>query len=122
MKTMNNWHKFIVFITVHLISQIVCMAYSTNVIAETLRHQPALFGRLSQFGNFYFPWMWIAWYDKYGNAETEWLFSRYGMQPAILTACLVTMLFILTFMRFKREEITTHGSAHFATKEEIIKF
>ena len=122
MKTMNNWHKFILFITVHLISQIVCMAYSTNVIAEMLRHQPALFGRLSQFGNFYFPWMWIAWYEKYGNAETEWLFSKYGMQPAMLTACLVTMVFILAFVRFNRQEVTTHGSAHFATKEEIVNF
>jgi type IV secretion system protein VirD4 len=89
----------------------------TQVIASQLGHHPAL-GR-PVLGPFYYPWMWAVWSFQYYHDEGS-LFTR-----AYLTAALVTVgafglyALMLALTRRSQGHAHLHGSAHFASSEEI---
>jgi type IV secretion system protein VirD4 len=87
------------------------------VIAGELGHHPAL-GR-PVLGPFYYPWMWIIWsfhhYPGYGA-----LFTRAYLSAAVvLVGAFGVYALMLTLTRRSQGHAHLHGSAHFASPEEI---
>ena len=121
---MNKTTSLLFFFFCVFLSQLFASIYSTQTIAKILDYQAALTGSLADWGypHWYWPFSWWDWYQKYNDSTTQWLFSRYGTNPALISLLFFATISIVVIVRFKKEHITTHGSAHFATKEEIIEY
>lgn len=101
--------------------------YSNQKIASILNYQPQLFGSLGSIGfgdaQIYMPFSWIGWYLKFGNQKgASALFQEYGFEPLLtgFTVCFGLAAVMVAMFKDKKSEL--HGSAHFATKEEIYEF
>ena len=121
---MNKTTSLLFFCFSVFLSQLLSSIYSTQTIAKILDYQPALTGNLASWGHpqWYWPFSWWDWYLAYNDSTTEWLFARYGTNPSLMSLLFFATIAIIVIVRFKKENVTTHGSAHFATKEEIEEY
>lgn len=121
---MNKTTSLLFFFFSVFLSQLLSSIYSTQTIAKILDYQPALTGNLASWGypHLYWPFSWWDWYLAYNDSTTEWLFARYGTNPSLMSLLFFATIAIIVIVRFKKENVITHGSAHFATKEEIEEY
>lgn len=120
MKTRNNLKLYFSFL---LFFQVMTWSYSSQKIAGILSYQEALFGRIYWIdGYVYWPWSWIGWQLSYGNDESWWIFERYGWNPALMVLMCSVLTVVVLIIRDQKVKSITHGSAHFATRQEIEDF
>ena len=119
---MTKKQSIIFFFTCLFISQIVGGIYSSQTIAEILSYQPALTGSLASFGypHFYWPWSWWNWYFKFGDGAARWIFEKYGTSPALISLLVFAAFAMIYLIKHRPDSTKTHGSAHWATKKEMI--
>lgn len=101
--------------------------YTNQKIASYLNYQPALYGSLFNTGignsKFYIPFAWVGWYHSYGSEKgAKWIFEEFAFNPLYMGTLIGFMIASLIVVRFRDHKNETHGSAHFATKEEIYDF
>ena len=101
--------------------------YSNQKIASILNYQPQLFGSLGPLGfgdvQVYMPFSWVGWYLKFGDQKgASALFQEFGFEPLLtgFTICFGLAAVMVAMFKDKKSEL--HGSAHFATKDEIYEF
>ena len=72
------------------------------------------------FGNIYFPWEWIGWWQDYGDIYPG-VFDRSFKIGKFITLLLVFLPIVVIAFRPKKAVAIydLHGSAKFAEKEEI---
>lgn len=106
-----------------IFSQIIAGFYASYKIASILHFQPALFGSLADWGypHLYQPFSWFRWYLAYGK-EAPWIFNRFGFGICSIGLMFSVLISCIMFARLQKPKKTTHGSAHFATEEEIIEY
>lgn len=119
---MTKKQSIIFFFTCLLFSQIAGGIYSSQTIAEILSYQPALTGSLASFGypHLYWPWSWWSWYFKYGEGAARWIFDKYGTSPALISLLGFAAFAMIYLIKHRPDSTKTHGSAHWATKKEMI--
>lgn len=119
---MTKKQSIIFFFTCLFISQIASGIYSSQTIAEILSYQPALTGSLASFGypHLYWPWSWWVWYFKFGDGPARWIFEKYGTSPALISFLGFAALAMIYLIKHRPDSTKTHGSAHWATKKEMI--
>lgn len=101
--------------------------YTNQKIASLLNYQPALYGALfpTGFGNskIYMPFAWVGWYQSFGsNKLMKQVFNEYAFEPLYTGTLIGFLLAAIIVARFRDRKNDTHGSAHFATKQEIYDF
>lgn len=101
--------------------------YSNQKIAAILDYQPALFGSIGLVGigkvQGYLPFSWIGWYFKFGSQKgADSIFMEYGFEPLYMGVLIGFMIAAIIVARNREQESDIHGTAHFATKEEIYEF
>ncbi len=90
----------------------------TQWIAENFAYHSSLGGTL--FKNYYYPWKWIGWSQLYSSAypiffQKVWLAVAAGVVGAII----LLMMFTIRSRKVSQGNLSLHGTAHFASKEEI---
>lgn len=107
----------ILFISGLVISSI----FSTQKIASILDYQPQLFWALYDAGSYkiYNPFAWIFWWSRFSNEQADWFFVRYGFNIFSITMCFCSLLILVYRMYLLPKLTDSHGSAHFATMDEI---
>lgn len=111
---------FIYFATIFC-SQLAASFYCNQKIVAILSYQPALSGRF--FGSYlYLPFSWYVWYWKFYNEDTAWIFDKYGVLVSFVVLLVTGLILVLLFMQKTEKRLDSHGSAHFASKQEIIDF
>lgn len=120
---MNKKQRVLLLLGLNFVGQLIASIYATQKIADILDYQPALYGSLSWFGfpYLYFPFIWISWYFSYGK-EAAWIFDTYALNPAMYALGGAMLLGCLIIARNSKVESVSHGSAHFATEEEIVEY
>ena len=104
---------------------LACSAWVTQHIAAALRYHDALGSPLVLWGHpLYAPWAWLVWRGQYPSSVTlAQLLDEYGdtaMLAWIIPQLIILGYFALTSLKPKARN-DLHGSAHWATKEEIRK-
>ncbi len=93
-------------------------SYCTQYVAEKFAYHPALGGPLS--GQFYNPFAWWGWSLRYHNQATEVFQNVFLMFLAGVIFALITGSLVFGFIaRSSRKHHGIHGTAHFATAEEV---
>ena len=111
------------YFSIILLFQLTAWFYSSQKIAEILNYQDGLFGKIECIkGIIYWPWSWIGWQMVYGTSESKWIFDRYGWNLSLLMLMISVLVSVSLIIRNHKENSITHGSAHFATREEIEDF
>ena len=120
---MNKKQRVLLLLGLNFLAQLLAGIYASQKIADILSYQPALYGSLSWFGfpHLYFPFIWISWYFSYGK-EAAWIFDTYAFNPAMYALGGAMLLGCLIIARNSKIESVSHGSAHFATEEEIVEY
>ena len=120
---MNKKQRVLLLLGLNFLAQLLAGIYASQKIADILGYQPALYGSLSWFGfpHLYFPFIWISWYFSYGK-EAAWIFDTYAFNPAMYALGGAMLLGCLIIARNSKIESVSHGSAHFATEEEIVEY
>lgn len=109
------------------LSWTVTSIYTNQTIASMLNYQPALYGALFPLGvgnsKFYMPFAWVGWYQSFGsNKVMKQVFDEYAFEPLYTGTLIGFLLAAMIVARFRDKKNDTHGSAHFATKQEIYDF
>lgn len=109
------------------VSLTIASIYTNQKIASILDYQPALYGALFETGmgnsKFYMPFAWVGWYQSFGsNNAVKALFNEYAFEPIYTSVLAGFLLASIVVVRFRDKKNETHGSAHFATKQEIYDF
>lgn len=120
---MNKKQRVLLLLGLNFVGQLIAGIYATQKIADILGYQPALYGSFSWFGfpHLYFPFIWISWYFSYGK-EAAWIFDTYALDPAMYALGGAMLVGCLIIARNSKVESVSHGSAHFATEEEIVEY
>lgn len=99
--------------------------YSNQVIAEILGYQDALRWKMFSSGNvcYYYPFAWFKWYMDFGSVEgAAPIFEKNGFDVMYYSVMAAFLFGTAIGIRFRKKTQDSHGSAHFATKEEIYNF
>lgn len=123
MAKMERNTRLTIYFTVIILGQLVSWSYSSQKLARVFGYGKALFGRMEFLDErLYWPWAWIGWQIKYGNAGNSWVFDRYGWNISLLVLMASVLIVVAHIIRSLKEKSTTHGTAHFATRAEIEAF
>jgi type IV secretion system protein VirD4 len=112
------WRRAALALTVVGLGGLVFSIGATQFVAWRLNYHPALGKPL--VGQFYLPWSWIEWHAQYAQSMPK-IFSPVEAAIAIL-ACLVLFgayLSAAAQTRKPKRHEGLHGTAHWATREEI---
>lgn len=116
---MKKGTKILLLLGSVLISQIAGGIYASHRIAKVLHYQPVLGEPM--YGTWYSPFSWISWYMEF-NSQAPKLFMNEGLMPCMYSFVFFFLITVIIIKKFSKKEEDSHGSAHFATKEEIYEF
>lgn len=91
------------------------MVYATQSFAAKIHYDPVFLGT-PWFGHFYAPWKIFLWYRLY-NRYVGGLLS--GSMIAMFFGLMITVLFV--FLCRPKQVLTSHGSAHWAERNDVFK-
>jgi type IV secretion system protein VirD4 len=98
---------------------VLISAVATQYVADRLRYHPALGSPL--FGHVYPPWAWLEWQALYYDAARKTFNTVYvGFLAAVGLAFFGYVLAIGFLTRSARRHEGVHGTAHWASREEIL--
>lgn len=112
-----------ILVTMFLFALICASGIATQVLAYKLDYQQVLFWDIYTGDEItvYFPFSWFAWWYKLSTPDNDWFFVKYGFNVfniSLLCLCLLILLYRLYLM----PKVTdSHGTAHFATMDDIKK-
>lgn len=111
-----------IIIGLYILTIIVACSYATQRIAELLNYQEALYWSIFDQGTYkiYFPFSWLAWWYSFRSPATEWFFNKYGFNAVSIVTITFGVMILFIRMYLKPNQTDNHGSAHWATKQEII--
>lgn len=106
--------KLILFTLIFLLVS----SLASQVIALSLDYHPAL--GCSLYGKFYQPWAWIIWTARYHQTHLKYLLTGH-ITLVISFGLIMWLLFAkkLSGARYSKSIDDLHGSAHWATQQEI---
>ena len=122
---MNKSKRGKVILSLVIISETISSIYSSQKIAGILGYQEGLYGAVGKIGEIeiYFPFSWLGWYLSYNHDNNMgWIFERYGFNPALIALMTAFLLSILMLSQMQDEVKDTHGTAHWASDEEMYEF
>lgn len=110
-----------ILVTLFILALVISSAISTQKIASVLNYQSQLDWVIYESDDFkiYNPFAWFFWWIKFSNEETDWFFNKYGFNIFSITMCFVSILILIYRMYLLPKLTDSHGSAHFASLEEI---
>ena len=91
---------------------------TTQFLADVFNYHKALTGEI--YNHIYQPFAWISWHFQYYSKFEDIFLDVYGKVMFVLSV--LAMIYISIFLLSKRKEkkhSDVHGTAHWATKEEI---
>lgn len=91
---------------------------ATQFIAWRFHYHPALGNPV--FDHYYWPWSWISWQIQYGQQGPQ-TFSLVNVFCLLALAAVGYSYYVMARARSRRQEKheDVHGTAHFATEEEV---
>lgn len=99
-------------------SFLVVSSIATQYIAQYFCYSPNL-GETFAYG-FYNPFLWIVWSKNYYSYYPDFFKQFFLYMFVGITLCFMVFIFIKLFFLRKSQAIANlHGSAHWATKEEV---
>lgn len=107
-------HRIILFFCC-LLPFFATMSLATQDFAESVKYDSTFLGS-SWFFHVYAPWAIFDWYNKY-NLYVGELF----LAPIIYMVCGFIFSFLLLFLFRPEKVLTSHGSAHWASKSDVSK-
>jgi len=91
--------------------------WATQKIAEAYAYHPALGSPV--WGKVYLPWSWIVWQQRFNDPQGIIATAIEQGQMVFIAPLMVVFAVLLQFMRKPEGRADLHGSAKWATKEEI---
>ncbi|WCB46509.1 type IV secretory system conjugative DNA transfer family protein [Nitratidesulfovibrio vulgaris] len=91
--------------------------WATQKIAEAYAYHPALGAPV--WGKVYLPWSWIVWQQRFNDPQGIIATAIEQGQMVFIAPLMVVFAVLLQFMRKPEGRADLHGSAKWATKEEI---
>lgn len=110
-----------ILVGLFLFSLLLGCIIATQLLAAQLNYEDALYWSIYDAGEYkiYFPLAWFFWWQDFGTEANDWFFNKYGFNAFSITVLFFTIL-ILAYRMWLMPKLTdSHGSAHFATMEEI---
>lgn len=109
------WGSLFLFLYLLLLS-----GFCTQYVAHKLTYRPGL-GH-SFLGIFYMPWSWMVWFWKFYDTSSDAFIVPMLLFPVGLATGLLVFVFVIGQMtRSSRKKEDLHGTARFATKEDVFE-
>lgn len=110
-----------ILVGLFLASLLLGSVIATQLIASQLGYPDELYWSIYDAGEYkiYNPIAWIFWWQSFGNDANDWFFNRYGFNAFSITVLLFTIMILFYRMWLLPKITDSHGSAHFATMQEI---
>lgn len=117
---MDNRTRKIIVIS-FFVSLILSSIITTQIMAAKLEYQSSLPWALYETDTYkiYFPTAWLYWWHEFSNTATSKFFTKYGFNVFSISILFFSLL-IIVFKLYMTPKLTkSHGSAHFASMEDI---
>lgn len=106
-------------------SQVVSSTYSTQKIAEFFEYHKTLGWDYGAIGlpHVYFPFAWLDWFNKCKDiSNVDWVFKTYGLDIAYYSFLGSMLIGMLVMMRKGPRVYEEHGTAHWATDDDLYEY
>lgn len=112
-----------ILVTMFLIALLFASSIATQVLAYKLSYQQILFWDIytGEDITVYFPFSWFAWWYKLSTPDNDWFFVKYGFNVFNISLLCLSLLILLYRLYLMPKVTDSHGTAHFATMEDIKK-
>lgn len=107
----------------YILTLVITSIFATQKIADLLNYQETLYWSIFDQGTYkiYFPFAWLAWWHSFSSPATDWFFNKYGFNVVSIVTIFFGIIILFIRMHLGPQKTTNYGSAHWATKKEIIE-